>query len=72
MEEERRGTSSVTRRFGLINPKRNRKAIRRQMELLRVTMGFILLKASGCASVTRVVGLIPHIPQTFMIHGPPV
>ena len=45
MEEARRGISAVTIRVGLINPKSNSKAIRRQreVEILRVTMGFTLL-----------------------------
>ena len=42
------------------------------MEILIVTMGFTLLTTSGCDSVTRVVGLILHIPLDSMIHGPPV
>ena len=54
------------------NPKCNSKAKRRKMEILRLTMGFNLLTKSGCASIKNVVGLIPHIPLSSMIHGPPV
>ena len=72
MEEARRGTSTVTRRVGIIKPKINSKVINMQMDILRVTMGFTLLIASGCVSVTRVAGLIPHIPLDYIIHGPPV
>ena len=72
MEEARHGSRAVTRRFGLINTKSNIKVIRREMEILRVTMGFNLLVEIGCAYITRVVGLIPHIPLSSMIHGPPV
>ena len=74
MEESRRGTRSVTRSVRLISPKINRKSIISQMEMevLRVTMGFNLLKASVCDYVTRFVGLIPHTPLDSMIHGPPV
>ena len=64
----------VTRRVILINPIGKSKVIRRQMEMkiLRVTIGFIFLTASGCASVTRVVGIIPHTPLASMIHGTPL
>ena len=72
MEEARLGPSAVTRRFGIINTKSNSKTIRSKMEILRVTMGFTLLTASGCASVTRFLGLIPHIPLASMIYGPPL
>ena len=72
MEEARRGPSAVTRRVGLIKTKRNRKAIIRKGEIRRVTMGFTLLTSSGCASVTRVVFLIPHITLYYMIYGTPV
>ena len=40
------------------------------MEILRLPIGFTLLTASGCASVTRVVGRIPHTTLAYMIHGP--
>ena len=72
VKDSRSGPISLTRRFRIINPKINSKAIRRQMEIyiLRVTMGFTLLKKSWCASIARVVGLIPHTPLASMIHGP--
>ena len=72
MDESRIVPRALTIRVRLINTKINSKAIRRQMEVLRVTMGFTLLKASGCASVTSVVGLINHITLSSMIHGTPV
>ena len=72
MEEARNGPSAVIRRVRIIHTKSNSKGIISKMEILRVTMGFNLLTASVCASVTRVVGLIPHIPLASMIHGPPV
>ena len=72
MEEARRGTIAVTRSIGLINPKRNSEAISRQIDILRVTIGFTLLTASGCASIIRVLGLIPHIQVAAIISGLPV
>ena len=70
MEEARRGPIVVTRRVRIRNTKSNSKSIRKQMEILRVTMGFNLLTEIGFASVTRVVGFIPHTPLAYIIHGP--
>ena len=67
MEEARHSPSAVTIRAGLINPKRNSEALRRQTKIPRLTMAFTLLKASGCASIIRVLGLIPHTPLDFMM-----
>ena len=60
------------KKVGLIKTKRRKKINKKEMEILRVTTGFTLLTASECASVTRVVGLIPHIPLASMIHETPV
>ena len=35
-------------------------------------MGFNLLTESACASVTRVVDLIPHTSMASIIHGTPM
>ena len=72
MEEARHSPSAVTIRAGLINPKRNSEALRRQTKIPRLTMAFTLLKASGCASIIRVLGLIPHIQVAAIISGLPV
>ena len=74
MEKARRGSSTVTRRVGLINHRSKIKAVRRQMEIeiLRSTIGFALLTASVRDSIQRVVGLITYTPPYSMIHGPPV
>ena len=72
MEEARRGPSTETRRVSLINIKIYIKVISLKMDILRVTMGLYLLAESVCASVTRVLGLIPHIPLYSMIYRPPV
>ena len=72
MEDARRGKITLTRIVMLINLRSNRKAIKRKIDIVRVTMGFNLLMESECASITNVVGLIPHIPLTSMIHVPPM
>ena len=74
VEDERREPSAVTIRVGLINPRSNIRAIRRQMEMeiLGSKMGFTLLTASGFESATRVVGLLINTPLYSMIHGPTV
>ena len=71
VEEARLEKIAVTRRVGLINLRSNSKSIRSKMEMyiIRATMGFTLLTESACASVTRVVGLIPHTSMASMIHG---
>ena len=71
-QEAIRGAITVTIRVELINPKRNRKSIISQMEILKLTMGFTLLTAGGYVSVSRVESLIPHIPLDSLIHGPPL
>ena len=71
-QEEIRGAITVTIRVELIKPKSNRKSIISQMEILKLTMGFTLLTASGYVSVSMVEGLIPHKPLDSMIHGPPL
>ena len=74
VKDSRSGPISLTRRFRIINPKINSKAIRRQMEIkiLRATMMFTFLTEILCDSVTRVVGLIPHTSMASIIHGTPV
>ena len=63
--------STVTRRVGLINIRSNSKSIIRKMVIyiLRSKMGFNLLTESVCASVTRIVGLIPYTTLASVIHG---
>ena len=72
--DAKREPSAVTIKVGQINPRNNRKVIIRKMEMeaIRAKMGFTLFTSSGCASVTRVVGLTPHTPLASMIHAPPV
>ena len=72
MEDATRGPSAVTIRVRIINTKINSKSIRSQKEIIRVTIVFTLLTEIECASVTRVVYLIPHKPLASMINGPPV